>query len=159
MLRKLRATLGNAVIWAAVWAAWGVALAGIMRLFAEPWASGAWNFLPQIAAQGAVLGFIGGAAFSGILGLLHRRKGLAQLKAPQLAFWGAVGGLIVPFAFLAVELPGVGASITPLLAAQTFLLFGVPGLATAFGTIKLAQAADRLVDGGRAVDSITTVAG
>ena len=148
MLKKLRAVVGNAVTWAAVWAGWGVALAWVLGLFAQPGAPGAWDFLPQIAAQGALMGFVGGTAFSAILGVLHRRYALAELDARRLALWGTLGGLVLPFGVLAFTLQGFGVPITPVLAAQTFLLFGVPGVASAFGTIKVAQAADRRLDGG-----------
>ena len=43
----------------------------------------------------AMLGFLGGAAFSGVLGMTEGRRRFDQMSLPRFAGWGAVGSLVL----------------------------------------------------------------
>jgi len=141
MTKKLKATLGNGLLWAVVWALWGVFMTVIGHLFGFDLVAGPREALPRIALEGWIMGFLGGAAFSGVLGLLHRSKTVSELSAARLGLWGALAGLIAPEAALFLALEMTGFSMTPEMFVQSVLLFGLPGAVTAFGMIKLAQRA------------------
>jgi MFS family permease len=70
-----------------LWAPFGV-LAGVILdptgTMDEPW-----------PALGAYPGFLCGIAFSIVLALVARRRGLAELPLSQVAVWGTISGLLV----------------------------------------------------------------
>ena len=77
--------------WAVSWSAIGALIAvlpGTLQGFplTPEWIVG-------FAAQFAVLGFVGGAAFSVALGVIEGRRRFDQMSLPRFAVWGAFGGL------------------------------------------------------------------
>ena len=42
-----------------------------------------------------LLSFLGGVTFSGVLGLLGRRRRFDEISLPHFAGWGALGGLVI----------------------------------------------------------------
>ena len=79
-----------------------------------------------------VMGFMGGVAFSVVLGTAEGRRRLAEMSLPRFAAWGAVGGLLLSMLILGSEawtvvVPGVMALL---------------GAASAAGSLALARRAD-----------------
>jgi hypothetical protein len=139
-LRRIRAAAGMGLTWGLAWFGAGM----VLLLIVGPGAAD----VPFPLGFG-LLGFIAGALFSGILGLVERGRGFHQLSLPRFAAWGAVGGLVLSVLFvLVVTLSGSG----ELLDDLVFLgpLFAAAGAACAGGALALARRADGqgLVDGG-----------
>jgi hypothetical protein len=92
-LKRIRGAVGLGLTWAVSWSAIGALVAvlpGTVRGFplAPEWIVG-------FAVQFAVLGFVGGAAFSVVLGVIEGRRRFDQMSRPRFAVWGAFGGLIM----------------------------------------------------------------
>lgn len=88
-IRMLRGALGVAVTWAGAWFGAG-ALIGITVL------GGGFDLvLLANSLLFAAAGFIGGAAFSGVLALAGRRRTFDEMSLPLFAGLGAIGGLVV----------------------------------------------------------------
>jgi len=138
----MRGALGNAVVWAAAWGI-GATLWGLGEVILGPASSIAfWR-----VAGPAVYGFVCGLTFSAVLASARGRVGLMDLKGPRLAAWGFAAGL-APIATL-LGLIGLGVAtgrLSPVSIPAEFYLdvltfFGLPGIVTALGTVKLAQGA------------------
>jgi hypothetical protein len=86
-LRRARASLVLAVAWAVVWGPAAV----LLGLFVDP--HGAMD--EMWIAVGAIPGFLGGLAFSLVLGFAARRRRFEELSLAHVGAWGAVAGLVV----------------------------------------------------------------
>ena len=86
-LQRIRGALGMGLTWAVGWFGVGaiVGLVGNYGLFG----------LAFSAAIFAVMGFVGGAAFSVVLGIAEGRRRFDQMSLWRFAAWGAVGGLLL----------------------------------------------------------------
>ena len=73
-LRRIRGALGTGLTWAAAWS--GVAF--ILSLVGFFGTLGLVRVYVIVAALWAVVGFVGGAIFSVILGIAERRRGTCQ---------------------------------------------------------------------------------
>ena len=86
-LRRLRGIIGTALTWAVGF----VAFFGLTRILAGDWS--------VLSASGvtslAIVGFLMGSVFSGILILIEGRRSLLDLSLKRVALWGAVGSLMV----------------------------------------------------------------
>lgn len=93
-LKRIRGAVGMGLTWAVSWSAIGALVAvlpGTMR-------AGYFPTVPLIvgfAVQFAALGFVGGAAFSVVLGVTEGRHRFDQMSLPRFAVWGAFGGLMM----------------------------------------------------------------
>jgi hypothetical protein len=106
-LRRIRGAVGMGLTWAVGWA-----IAGLMIGVASVLLPGLpWNVffdvfdapLPALA----IPGFFAGVFFSAVLGIAGRRRAIRDLSLPEIAAWGAVGGVLLtlfPFALVAVGL-------------------------------------------------------
>lgn len=142
-LRRIRGAFGMALIWGLAWFAGGI----VLLLIVGPDAAD----VPFPIGFG-VLGFLAGALFSGILGLIERGRGFHQLSLPRFAGWGAAAGLLFSVLFaLTVTLIGGGALLDDLVFLAP--LFAAIGTASAGGTLALARLGDDrgLLDGGSEV--------
>jgi hypothetical protein len=104
-----------------------------------------WDVITPITVLAGASGLVGGVVFSIALGTVHSRRRLSELSPLRMALWGAGAGLLVPMALLGVGLVAgvpLGANVILGMAA----VIGGFGAATAGGTIKLAQMADRELD-------------
>ena len=81
-----------------------------------------------------IVGFLSGVTFSGVLGIVERRRGFDQMSLPRFAGWGAAGGLALFGAFALTAGPGG----EPLFLAP---LFALAGAGSATGTLALARKA------------------
>lgn len=79
-----------------------------------------------------LLGFLAGATFSGILGIVGRRRRFDQMSLPRFAVWGALGGLLLS-GVVAVAAGPTG----DFLVVGT--VFALAGAISAAGTLALAR--------------------
>lgn len=126
-LRRIRGAVGMGLIWAAAWFGAGV----LLLLVVGPGAAD----VPFPLGFG-MFGFLAGATFSGILGVLEGRRGFDQLSLPRFASWGAVGGLLLSGVFAAVA--GLGGGVLMVLGP----VFAVASAASAAGSLALARRAE-----------------
>lgn len=113
MLRKLRAALVIAGIWAIVWMPMGLALALYAGsrsprptdLFARP------ASVPLFVSAWTVWGAMSGALFAFILGLAERRRTLASLSLARTVAWGAIGCMTLPAVLTVVDVLGTPAGL------------------------------------------------
>jgi hypothetical protein len=120
-LRRIRGLIGMGLTWAVGWALFGV-LIGIASILLPglPWDIFFDVFDAPLPAL-AVPGFVGGAAFSTVLGVLGRRRRFDEMSLPRFALWGALGGFLVMVPIMAAlgfsSLSMVVASIMTLLCS------------------------------------------
>src|SRR5690606_7137877 len=84
-MRRIRGAVGMGITWALAWFGAGLVLLVIVGPNAAD--------VPFPLFFG-LLGFLGGLVFSGILGLVERRRRFEQMSLPRFAGWGAAGGLL-----------------------------------------------------------------
>ncbi len=123
---RIRAAVAVGLTWAAAWFAAGMVLLLIVGVGAAD--------VPFPLFFG-LLGFLSGAAFSVILGLLGRRRRFDQMSLPRFALWGALGGLAV-YGLVALVQGSAGE------VAVLVPIFGGAGAVCATGTLALARRAD-----------------
>ena len=131
-VKRIRAAVGIGLTWAAAWFAAGMVLLFVVGFGAAD--------VPFPLFFG-VLGFLAGATFSGILGLVAGKRRFDQMSIPRFAGWGAVGGLLlssaVVFASGQGDFIGLGT------------LFAAAGATSAAGTLALARKGEqRLLETG-----------
>lgn len=131
-MRRIRGAFGMGVAWGLAWFAAGM----VLLLVVGPDAAD----VPFPLGFG-LLGFLAGALFSVILGLVERGRGFHQLSLPRFAGWGAAGGLLFSVLFVVtVTLTGAGALLDDLVYLGP--LFAAAGAASAGGALALARRAD-----------------
>lgn len=122
--RRIRAALGLGIVWGAAWLVAGLILLAFVGLDAAD--------VPFPLFFG-FLGFLAGAAFSLVLGVLGRRRRFDQMSLPRFAIWGALGGLLI--AGVALLTSGEGLELVSVLAP----VFASAGALSAAGTLALAR--------------------
>jgi hypothetical protein len=126
-LRRIRGAIGIGLTWAAAWL-----VAGLMLLLVV----GAGAADVPFPLFFGLLGFLAGATFSGVLGILGRRRRFDQMSLPRFAGWGALGGLLLSGIFvLAAGLAGEFMVLGP--------VFTMAGAISAAGTLVLARRAEK----------------
>lgn len=123
--RRIRGAIGMGITWGVAWLAAGL----VLLLIVGPNAAD----VPFPLFFG-LLGFLGGLLFSGVLGIVERRRSFEEMSLPRFAGWGAVGGVLLSVA-LSVA---IGWGALPLLGP----LFAVSGAACAAGSLALARKAE-----------------
>lgn len=96
-LRRIRGAIGMGL----TWAAGGAFIGGLIEAFVDPTGAIVDVWIPSLA----IPAFLGGAAFSVVLGIAGRNRRFDELSLPRFAAWGALGGLfvsLVPAAIVAV---------------------------------------------------------
>ena len=135
-LRRIRAAIGVGLTWAVAWFGVGMILLLIVGVGAAD--------VPFPLFFG-LLGFLAGAAFSGILGLLAGRRTFDQMSLPRFAIGGALGGLAIAAIVNVAAGPGPDLMmIGP--------VFALAGAISATGTLAIARRAEKrelLEDGQR----------
>jgi hypothetical protein len=139
-LRRIRGAIGIGLIWAGAWFGAGLILLLLVGVGAAD--------VPFPLLFG-LLGFLAGITFSGVLGIVERRRRFDHLSLPSFAGWGATGGLLLSVVFVVVV---ALAGDTTLLDDLVFLgpLFAVAGAGCAAGSLALARRAEdrELLDAG-----------
>jgi hypothetical protein len=140
VLKKLRAALGNALTWAASWGVWGILLSSVSAVLAGhlPWPFN-WPLIGGLA----VFGFLGGFTFSALLGLVYRKSTLPELRPLRMGVLGVLSGLYIPLCIVGGLFVGGQNWFGPAAAAWALAFIGVPAVATAVGSVKLAQLASK----------------
>jgi nitrate/nitrite transporter NarK len=95
LLRMLRGMLGMGITWAVGWAMVMFLIGTIIGIVdpdsidpgEEPW---------RMAGVIAVVGFLSGTAFAAIFASAERRRKIRDLSVLRSAFWGALGGAVLP---------------------------------------------------------------
>lgn len=130
--RRIRAALGMGLAWGAAWFGAGL----VLLLIVGPDAAD----VPFPLGFG-FLGFLAGALFSGVLGLVERGRRFEQLSLARFAGWGAAGGALFSVLFVLVV---AWAGDPGLIAGLPFLapLFAGAGAASAAGSLGLARRAE-----------------
>ncbi len=135
-LKRIRGAVGMGLTWAAAWGGVGmIFLSGLLVFGTPPVGTG----LAAVVANSvllAVSGFIGGAAFSGVLGIVERRRRFDEMSLPRFAGWGAVGGLLMSVLFLSNGSPF---TLVGMLVTGVVMLMGA---GSAAGSLALARRAD-----------------
>ncbi len=129
-LKRIRGALGMGLTWAIAWFGFGIILGLVFfgaTINAELFANA--SFFP-------VVGFIGGTAFSGVLGIAERRRRFDEMSLPRFAAWGAVGGLFVSMLLL------VGGAIFAPSTALIVTVIALMSAGSAAGSLALARRAD-----------------
>ena len=125
-LRRIRAAVGIGLTWAAAWFAAGMLLLLVVGFGAAD--------VPFPLFFG-LLGFLAGAAFSGFLGILARRRRFDQLSLPRFAGSGAIGGLLLSGIVVMAAGPAEFLVLAP--------VFATAGAISAAGTLALARKAEK----------------
>jgi len=128
-LRRIRGAVGIGLTWAAAWFAAGM----LLLLVVGPNAAD----VPFPLFFG-LLGFLTGAMFSLVLGIVARRRRFDQMSMPRFAGWGAVGGLSL--SSILIWTAGPDAEFLVLGPVFTFA-----GAISAAGTLALARRAEKRV--------------
>jgi len=126
-LRRIRGAIGMGLTWAIAWFGAGVILLLVVGVGAAdvPFPIGF-----------ALLGFLAGATFSGVLGIVEGRRRFDQMSLPRFAGWGAAGGLLLSGVFvLAADLGGDAILVLG-------PVFALSSAASAAGSLALARMAE-----------------
>ena len=126
-MRRIRGAIGMGVTWAAAWFGAGM----FLLLIVGPHAAD----VPFPLGFGA-LGFLAGATFSAVLGVVEGRRSFDQMSLSRFAGWGAVGGVLLAGIFVLGA--GIGGPAFLVLAP----VFGLSSAACAAGSLALARMAD-----------------
>ena len=125
-VERIRGAIGIGLTWAAAWFAAGLALLLVVGFGAAD--------VPFPLFFG-FLGFLAGATFSGVVGVLGRRRRFDQMSLPRFAAWGALGGLLLSGALMLAMGPADVLVVGP--------VFGIAGAISAAGTLMLARRAEK----------------
>ncbi|MGD2069136.1 MAG: hypothetical protein PVI57_10725 [Gemmatimonadota bacterium] len=130
-LRRIRGAIGMGLTWAVAWFAAGIILLLVAGVGAAD--------VPFPLLFGA-FGFLAGAVFSGVLGLVEGRRRFDQMSISRFAGWGAVGGLLLSVIFALVAVLAGDATPDLLVLGAVFALSGA---ASAAGSLAIARRAER----------------
>ena len=146
-LKRIRGAIGMGLTWAVGWALCGV-LIGVTSILLPglPWDSFFEVFDAPLPAL-AVPGFVGGALFSVVLGIVGRRRRFDEMSLPRFAALGAVGGVLLSLVPAAFVVTGLGTPAPGLhLWRTTFAIMGPLALLSALsaaGSLMLARQGQR----------------
>ncbi len=133
-LRRIRGAIGIGLTWAAAWFGAGLILLLVVGVGAAD---------VPFPLFFALLGFLAGVTFSGVLGILEGRRRFDQMSLPRFAMWGGGGGLLLSGIFVLAGGP-VGGFL------MLGPIFALSGAGCAAGSLALARMAEdrELLDGG-----------
>ena len=129
-LRRIRGAIGMGLAWAMAWFGAGLILLLVVGVGAAD---------VPFPLFFALLGFLAGVTFSGVLGIVEGRRRFDQMSLPRFAGWGSVGGLLAAGIFvLAVAL----GSDTTLDLLGLGPVFALASAGCAAGSLALARRAE-----------------
>lgn len=150
-LRRIRGTIGMGLTWGMAGFLAGMVIEVIHNIWPNPLGS-AVDIWPAALAYP---GFLGGVAFSAVLGIAGRSRRFDELSLPAVAAWGAVGGLLVSLVPAAMVVLGLATLNIPLWQITVALVgpFTLGGAVAASGSLLLARSGDEreLFDASRDV--------
>jgi len=132
-LRRIRGAIGMGLIWATAWFGAGLILLLVVGIGAAD---------VPFPLFFALLGFLAGVTFSGVLGIVEGRRRFDQMSLPRFAAWGGVGGLLLSVVLAAA----LGGDAILVLGP----IFALSGAGCAAGSLALARMAEdrELLDAG-----------
>jgi hypothetical protein len=125
-LRRIRGAIGMGLTWAAAWFGAGLILLLTVGVGAAD---------VPFPLFFALLGFLAGVTFSGVLGIVEGRRRFDQMSLPRFAAWGAIGGLLL--SGILAWAAGLGGEFLVLGP-----LFALSGAGCAAGSLALARKAE-----------------
>lgn len=128
--RRIRGAIGMGLTWGFAWFGAGVILLLLVGFGAAD--------VPFPLGFG-LLGFLAGATFSGILGVVEGRRRFDQMSLPRFAGWGAVGGLLLSVIFV-LAVASFGDTTLEILGLAP--VFALAGAGSAAGSLALARMAE-----------------
>ena len=132
-MRRLKAMLMTALLWAISWAVVGTLALGVI-LLVGPNPGVRLGVLAGLMLRSAlywmVWGGIAGFSFAGILAVAERRHTLEQLATVRLALWGFLGGALLPIGTAALWNIAYGVRMF-----GTVMPYWVVGVAGALGAV------------------------
>lgn len=153
-LRRIRGALGMGLTWALTGFLAGICIELIHNIWPNPLGA-AVDIWPAALAYP---GFLGGVAFSMVLGIAGRRRRFDELSLPGVAAWGAVGGLLVSLIPAAMVTMGLATPNVPVWQITMALLgpFTLGGAIAASASLALARMAEdrELLDASRDVADV-----
>src|SRR3970040_177204 len=126
-LGRIRAAIGIGLTWAIAWFGAGMILLLVVGFGAAD---------VPFPLFFALLGFLAGVTFSGVLGIVEGRRRFDQMSLPRFAAWGGVGGLLLAGIFVPVA--GLGGDAFLVLGP----VFALSGAGCAAGSLALARKAE-----------------
>ena len=139
-MKRTRAILRNAVIWAAGWAAVPAALFTVLRVIGVVPDSVSWHNGLGLAARFGIIGFVAGTVFSSIVGVAYRGRRLAEINWVKFGLaGGAITAVVVPLFLQTMNLLTDGHFIAWHLVLDDSLWTGALGAVAAGGSLKFAQ--------------------
>jgi len=147
-LKRIRGAVGMGLTWAAGWFGVGALIEVVTMVLGISSAMAAL----ELAAAFAIMGFIGGAAFSVVLGIAEGRRRFDEMSLSRFAGWGAVGGLLIMALVLAVS----ASAVTLPFVLVAGVVGALMGAGSAAGSLALARRADdrELLDAGAEVAEV-----
>jgi hypothetical protein len=132
-LRRIRGAIGMGLTWAVAWFGAGLTLLLVVGVGAAD---------VPFPLFFALLGFLAGVTFSGVLVIVEGRRRFDQMSLPRFAAWGGVAGLLLSVVFAAA----LGGDALLVLGP----IFALSGAGCAAGSLALARMAEdrALVDAG-----------
>jgi hypothetical protein len=153
-LRRIRGAIGMGLTWGIVGFLIGVVIEVINNIWPNPLGA-AVDIWPAALAYP---GFLGGVAFSAVLGIAGRRRRFDELSLPRVAAWGALGGVVVSLIPAGMVAMGLASTSIPLWKITAALVgpFALGGATAASGSLLLARSADdrRLLDADQDVADV-----
>jgi len=140
-LRRIRGAIGMGLTWALAWFGAGMALLLVVGVGAAD--------VPFPLGFG-MLGFWAGVIFSGVLGVMERRRRFDQMSVRRFAGWGAVGGLLLSGIFVLVAALAGETGLETVVLAPVFALSGAASAAGSLALARLAERRERLEAGADA---------
>jgi hypothetical protein len=95
VVRRIRGAIGIGVKWGVLWAAIGALTVVLIGLF-RPGDIDAGEGPSRAAAVFALVGFLSGLGFAGLLSLAERRRTIHELSLARVALWGFLGAALIP---------------------------------------------------------------
>ena len=133
-LKRIRGAVGTGLTWAAAWSGVGAILSLVIG-----------GFVGFYATVFAIMGFVGGAVFSGVLGITEGRRTFDEMSLSRFAVWGAVGGVAVGGILVSMLFVGGPLTLGSVLIAGVVTLMGA---GSAAGSLALARRANPLLESG-----------
>lgn len=139
-LRRVRGALGMGLTWGGGGAFIGFVIELVHNLWPNPLGSLV-DIWPAVLAYPA---FVGGLAFSVVLGIAGRRRRFDELSMPRFVAWGAVAGVLVSLVPAALATLGLVSLDVPLVRLTVGLVgpLTLACAAAAAGSLALARAAE-----------------
>jgi hypothetical protein len=152
--RRIRAAAGMGLTWAVAWAPVGLLIGLVLEgnsRTPDEFPIDDW-VMPLV-----ILGFLGGAIFSGVLRIAGGRRRFDELSLPRFGAWGALGGLVL--GVLAIAAWQLDAGFGPVLWSRAAVIAGSATLLSAVsasGSLALARRAEEreLLDTGADVAEV-----